>query len=155
MRLWRVSAHRGFDGEGARLFGGRWNHPGTRVVYAAATLALAVLEFLAHVDRDLPPADLIAHHVDVPDEARTETLDETKLPRDWRAYPSPPLLRDIGTRWAAAGSSLLLRVPSAVLGVEPELVVGERNYLINPAHAEFKRVRPRALRLPLDPRLWR
>lgn len=154
MRLWRVSEHP-FDGEGAKRFGGRWNRPGTRVIYAAATLALATLEFLVHVARDAAPAEVVAHYADVPDDVRIERLDDERLPEGWRRYPGPEELQDLGTRWVAAGSALLLAVPSTVLGVPPKLVAAERNYLVNPAHAEFVRVRTRAVRLSLDPRMWK
>lgn len=154
MRLWRVSEHP-FDGEGARRFGGRWNRPGTSVIYAAATLALATLEFLVHLDRDLVPAAVVAHHADVPDDVGIDRLEEGGLPQDWSRYPAPDQLQDIGTRWATAGSTLLLSVPSTVLGVSPQLVAAERNYLVNPAHPDFARVHARAVRLSLDPRMRR
>lgn len=155
MRLWRVSAHAKFDGEGARRFGGRWNRPGTSVIYAAATLALATLEFLVHVARDAAPAEVAAHYADIPDDVALDRLDDERLPDGWRRYPAPEELQDLGTQWVTAGSSLLLSVPTAVLGVPPQVVVAERNYLVNPAHADFARVRARAVRLSLDPRMWK
>lgn len=155
MRLWRVSTHPAFDGEGARRFGGRWNRPGTSVIYCAATLALAMLEFFIRVDRDLAPRELLAHYADVPDEVATERVDKDGLPRGWWAQPGPQHLQDLGSTWAASLSSLLLYVPSAVLGLAPRLVPGERNVVVNPAHPDFGRVRARSVRLRLDPQVWR
>jgi RES domain-containing protein len=68
MRVWRVTrrAHAAPDGEGARLYGGRWNLPNTAVVYASASLSLAVLEYLVHVDRDLAPSDLVSIAATIP-----------------------------------------------------------------------------------------
>ncbi len=134
--------------------GGRWNRPGTRVIYAASTLALATLEFLVHLRRDRAPSAVVAHHADVPGDAPIDTLSDDRLPADWSAYPAPDALRDVGTRWASSSSSLLLSVPSTVLRVSPGLVPAERNYLINPAHDQFRRVRVGSVRLRLDPRLW-
>jgi len=58
-----------FEGDGARLYGGRWNHPGAAVVYAAETVSLAVLEFFVHLDaRDSP--DLVVVGAEVPADAR-------------------------------------------------------------------------------------
>lgn len=154
MRLWRISAHAGFDGEGARRFGGRWSRPGTAVIYAAATLALAMLEFRMHLDRRRVSVGVFAHYTDVPDEAAVERIDEERLPSGWRSHPAPGALREIGTAWAASASSVLLAVPSAVLRVSPQLVPTERNYLLNPAHADFARIRVGSVKVQLDPRMW-
>lgn len=155
MRLWRVSRYGGFDGEGARRFGGRWHSAGTAVIYAAASLALAMLEFLVHADRRDPAQPVFAHYVDVPEGISVETVDQGSLPPDWRAHPGPLALREVGSRWASTRSSLLLSVPSAVLGVAPSLTASERNYLMNPAHSDFRHVRVRAVGLQVDPRMWR
>ncbi len=153
MRLWRLSTHGTFDGEGARRVGGRWNRPGTAVIYAAATCALATLEFLAHVDRGRVGRPVHAHFADVPDDAAIERVRDDELPAAWASFPAPDALGEIGTRWAASGSTLLLAVPSAVLGVSPSLVPEERNFLINPAHPDFARVRSRLVPIALDPRI--
>ena len=69
-RAWRLCrrryAARAFDGEGARLSGGRWNLPGVAVVYTSATVSLAALEMLVHVDVGDAPADLVAIPLDIP-----------------------------------------------------------------------------------------
>ena len=50
---WRIVktkyAAQAFDGEGARLYGGRWNSPGLRMVYNSENVALAALEILRHL----------------------------------------------------------------------------------------------------------
>lgn len=148
MRVWRL-AGRGrtaFDGEGARLYGGRWNHPGVAVVYTAESLALAVLELFVHLSpRDAP--GLVAIPADVPEQVRVERLDPRELPRDWRATPAPPALADLGTAWARGGASAVLAVPSAI-------VPRETNYLLNPAHPDFRRPRiGRPEPFSLDPRM--
>ena len=151
MRIWRICSrrHRRFDGEGARRYGGRWNHTGTSVVYTSGSLSLAALELFVHVDIDTAPGDLVAIQVDIPDTVTIETVKIESLPRDWRRYPAPEALKDIGTAWASKASTAILAVPSAVI---PE----ERNYLLNPAHRDFKRIRlhkPVAFRF--DPRMWK
>jgi len=54
MTAWRIVpeqwAATAFDGEGARLHGGRWNSPGKPAVYLADTRALAALEVLVHLN---------------------------------------------------------------------------------------------------------
>jgi len=136
VQVWRICSrrHQRFDGEGARLYGGRWNYAGTAVVYTSASLALAALELLVHIDVDLLP---------------NETVKAASLPRNWRRYPALESLKDIGTNWAARGSTAILAVPSAII---PE----EQNYLLNPAHRDFKQVRlRRSIPFHFDPRMWK
>ncbi len=152
MQIWRLCPRRrathAFDGEGARRYGGRWNYRGTRVVYASATLSLAVLELLVHVEPDTLPDDPVAFCIVIPDDIRIEHLETAQLPRDWRAYPASDATQAIGTRWVNDGKTALLSVPSAIVPLE-------RNYLINPSHPEFARLRiPKPEPLQLDPRLF-
>ena len=151
MRVWRICSkkHQRFDGEGARLYGGRWNHVGTSVVYTSGSLSLAALELFVHVDIDIAPDDLVAVQADVPNSLAMETIKIEGLPKNWRRYPAPEALQDIGTAWATKASTAILAVPAAVI---PE----ELNYLINPAHRDFKRIRiQKPLPFHFDPRMWK
>ena len=131
MIIWRLCrqqhAARPLDGEGARLYGGRWNLPGTALAYTAGTLALAALEVLVHVDHDLAPHDLVSIPIEIPSGIRIEEIALTQLPPNWRKNPAPERLQALGSGWADRATSALLRVPSAVI---PE----EHNYLVNPLH---------------------
>lgn len=147
---WRLcrAPFRALDGEGARLYGGRWNSPGRPVVYAAATLALAALEYLAHVDPEDAPGDLLALGLALPADAPVRTLDAAALPDDWR-LPGAAACVAAGDAWLAAGDALALRVPSAVV---PE----ETNLLLDPRHPAMARVREVVVRpFAYDPRLLR
>jgi RES domain-containing protein len=130
---WRIVKSRraasAFDGEGARLYGGRWNSPGTRVVYVAASVSLAVLEVLVHLGDSGVLSAYSLCEVEF-DDGLIERLDRSRLPDDWRSYPAPPELRRIGDAWVRGRSSAVLDVPSAV-------VERENNYLINPEHPDF------------------
>ncbi len=130
---WRLvksrHARAAFDGEGARLYGGRWNSPGTRVAYASDSIALAALEVLAHLQSTAVLQAYSLATIRFP-ESVVEMLDSASLPAAWRRFPSPPENQAIGDRWAAESRSLVLRVPSAI-------VPSAANYLINPAHARF------------------
>lgn len=136
MRLWRICKQRhtatAFSGEGARRVAGRWHHKGTPVVYTSMTLALAALETFVHVEADDLPDDLVAIPADLPDRLARRRIDPATLPDGWRSWPGPDALRDIGTGWVQAGTSVALRVPSAIID-EPE----EENVLLNPMHADF------------------
>ncbi len=115
------------------------------MVYASESLALAVLEYLVHVDPANVPDDLVAIAAEIPDAVATRKVDLKDLPANWRTYPAPDGLAQIGTAWADAGASAVLVVPSAVIPTE-------RNYLLCPRHPDFARIKigaPR--RFALDP----
>ena len=151
IRVWRISTEAwvssAFDGEGASKFGARWNSKGVRVVYTSESLALAALEMIVHVN----PSDLVARFIaiaaDIPDDLPRTVLRPEELPKHWRDYPAPQELQRRGDEWARGASTAVLEVPSAVIPVE-------RNFVLNPAHADFARL---TLAPPLpfefDPRL--
>jgi RES domain-containing protein len=151
MRVWRLCrrAHAAPDGEGARRHGGRWNRPGTSIIYASASAALAGLEYLVHLDPEDAPSDLVLIPADVPSCLAIKELRAEKLPAGWRSLPASEALAQIGSEWARSLASAVLSVPSAVIPVE-------RNYLLNPAHRDFRRVTFGPARsFSFDPRLWR
>ena len=153
MRLWRLvktrHASTAFDGEGARLHGGRWNSPGTRVAYASSNSALAVLEVLVHMTGGggiLPGYSLIT--ATIPD-TLVEDVPAADIPLGWDSSPVPPWVQAIGDAWVRSGRSLALRVPSAV-------VEGSYNILINPEHQGFARFAiESSAPFVFDPRLLR
>ena len=150
-RVWRISQarRRAFDGEGARLRGGRWNHPGTPIVYISSSLALAALETLVHLVRFLPLRHLVAVSADIPESVSIVAMRARGLPGGWRASSPPASVADIGTRWAEARESAVLAVPSVII---PQ----ELNYLLNPLHPHFKHIRiGRPEPFYFDPRFWR
>jgi len=133
---WRITkrkhAKTAFSGSGARKYGGRWNSPGTAIVYTAETQSLAALEMMVHIEN----SDLLQAYVLIGitiNEALIERLDQSQLPRNWRSAVPSMSLRAIGDKWAADQTSVALRVPSA-------LVPAENNFLLNPAHADFQKL---------------
>jgi RES domain-containing protein len=135
--VWRIVKARlaatAFDGEGSRVEGGRWNSPGTPVVYTSQSAALAALELLVHLGR----SSILAAYVLIPctlDEALVSRLDRARLPKNWRSYPAPPGLQLIGDEWVKGGASAVLEIPSAVIETDS-------NYLLNPHHADFHAIR--------------
>jgi len=135
--VWRIVKARhaatAFDGESARLEGGRWNSPGTSVVYTSGSAALAALELLVHLGQ----AAILSAYVLIActfDEALVSPLDRKRLPINWRSYPVPPELQLIGDEWVKAGTSAVLKVPSAIIATDA-------NYLLNPRHPDFQSIR--------------
>jgi RES domain-containing protein len=151
-RGWRIIkrkfADHAFDGEGSRLYGSRWTSPGHRVVFAAETLSLAVLEMLVHLQSAVPLADYVTFTVLYPERLVEEPATAT-LPDNWRDHPAPPAVRYLGDAWVRRGSSALLRVPSAII---PQ----EQNIVINPAHRNFAQLLIEVpVPLDIDPRVLR
>ncbi|HRD35263.1 MAG TPA: RES domain-containing protein [Rhodocyclaceae bacterium] len=146
-RAWRITTERfadtAFSGEGARLFGGRWNPKGSAMIYTAESRALALLEML--VQDDPLRARYVLIPAAIPDALDITTYPDRDLPPDWRSLSSRDALQAIGRAWLHARTSAVLAVPSAVLPAE-------RNYLINPAHRDFPMIQlgePEPLELDL------
>ena len=134
MQAWRLFPARfrqtAFTGVGGLYAARRWNHLGTAMVYCATSPALAALEFFVNLEPNEAPDDLLLAVAAVPDDL-VEQLDLDLLPVDWRELNSLAC-RDLGSGWAASGRSAALKVPSAV-------VDGDWNVLLNPRHAEFNK----------------
>jgi RES domain-containing protein len=118
-------------GAGARQYGGRWNSPGTSMVYAAQSLSLAVLEVLVHLEAE----GVLARYwvylpLDIADGDVLSVEDYAGVPDDFATWPAPASTRRIGDRWAVQAASVALLVPSAI-------TPGERDVLLNPAHPDF------------------
>jgi RES domain-containing protein len=133
---WRLVKERfarsAFDGEGARLHGGRWNSPGTRMAYASESVALATLEVLVHLQMSAVLPSYALATIRFPEDL-VEVLEPALLPANWRQFPSPPELQAIGDQWIKEPRSAILQVPSAI-------IPSASNFLLNPAHPEFAQV---------------
>jgi RES domain-containing protein len=123
-----------FDGEGSYLFGGRWSSPGTRVVYTAEHLSLAMLEYLAHLDPNRLPDDLVLAQAEIPDGVRRVRVRTKDLPAARSQYPAPAERGGFGDRFVLGAKTAVLIVPSA-------LAPAENNWLLNPSHRDFKSIR--------------
>jgi RES domain-containing protein len=135
IRAWRIVSRNhvatAFDGEAAKNAGGRWNSPGSAVVYAAPTLPFAALELLVHLPRESILAKFVSIPVDF-DEGLITRLTRS-LPPDWRDYPAPFSTMTIGDEWLRSKASPVLCVPSVI-------IPNESNFLVDPAHADFAKL---------------
>ena len=136
-----------FDGEGARLYGGRWNSPGRACVYVASSESLALLEIMVHLESyrlldayallrlTLPTVSILSVGVE-------------DLPDNWQEAPAPSETAELGDGWLTSGQSLALALPSVV-------APREFNYMLNPGHPLFDPIVAAAEPLPFkpDPRL--
>jgi RES domain-containing protein len=120
------------NSEGASRFGGRWNNPGTPVIYASATRSLAALEVIVH--NGAIPADYRIVIIELPDDLAIENVELKSLPDGWPDGESEPDTATSGTEWASSLRTAVLRVPSAAIRAE-------HNYIVNPLHPDFKTIR--------------
>jgi len=150
--LWRLTkrsyAASAFSGEGARLYGGRFNPPGTPVVYTSESLALAVVETLTTLPSYQDLEQYLYVRVDVPDaENHVHTLSPDDFPDGWDQRPPGPPSQRPGKAWVEAQETLACAVPSVV-------IPHSWNVLLNPAHpamGDLKIHEPEAF--PVDDRL--
>ena len=136
MLLYRIGKCRFIDdtsGQGAALYGGRWNSVGTNLLYTATSAALAMLEALVNLPnlKIQDPYCLLV--MEVPENSITE-ISIKDLPAEWNTLPAPQMLQYLGDDFCKEGRYLLLKVPSAVLRMD-------NNYLINPVHKDFKKIK--------------
>jgi RES domain-containing protein len=91
---------------------------------------LSALEYLVHLDIDLVPDELVSVKIHIADATRVRIIEIGALPKNWRVYPAPRELADLGDAWHEDGEEPLLAVPSAA-------IPHERNLLINPSQRDF------------------
>lgn len=148
---WRIvlddQAATAFDGEGPRLFGGRWNSIGVPMVYASAHQSLAALEVRVHIDKTKMRRFYKCFAFQF-DEQLMEVFRVGGLPKDWMQEPPPSSLQQFGDDWVQSQASVILAVPSVV-------VPKELNYLINPRHPDFAKIKIKPpTDFAFDPRLF-
>ncbi len=132
-----------FSGEGSCLYGGRWNSLGVRVVYTSGSLSLALHEWRVHLTQwPTPPVMVIEIEF-----AASRVWSPARLPAEWSRMPYPKTTAAVGDNWIRSSRSAVMRLPSAI-------VPDEFNYLVNPAHPDFPRIRIGKARLfEVDTRL--
>lgn len=131
--LRKAYARAPFDGQGAYLYGGRWSSAGVRLAYTSEHQSLAMLEYFVHLDVADAAGDLVLAMAEISDNVSRERVEAEKLPSKWRDFPAPPELAEIGDDFVRRGENCVLVVPSA-------LAPHDNNWLINPAHGEFRKV---------------
>ena len=131
-RIGKTRHAKDLTGEGARLFGGLWNHKLTACLYTAESRALAVLEYTVNVGIEDIPRSLSITTLDIPVDSIRE-VKIAELPGDWAVSPAPVSAKDFGIVLLQSAAHLVIKIPSAV-------IPAEFNYLINPAHKDISKV---------------
>jgi RES domain-containing protein len=148
-RLCRKAHANDLSGRGAELNGGRWNGKGTAMVYTSASRALCLVEIMVHVPAGIIPKDYYLVSISIPDNTHIIAIDPKDLPDNWSKNPVPASTQKMGNAFIARQEALVLKVPSAI-------VKDEWNYLINPSHKDFKKVKITSIELfSFDTRLFK
>jgi len=147
---WRIvrasRANTAFTGEGPWRYGGRWNSPGARVVYVSEHQSTAAFEIFIHRVPFILAEKYKAFHLEWSD-GLTEIFPIKDLPANWRISPPPAETKEIGDHWVKEARSAVLALPSAI---SPD----DTNFLLNPEHPHFKRIRIHSpIDYDFDPRL--
>lgn len=133
-RLSREKYKKDLSGKGAEIAGGRWNSKGIAILYTGQNRALCTTEIAVHIPFGIVPVDYCMITIEIPDDSNIEKVDINDLPKKWREFPYDKLTKFIGDHFIQRNESIALKVPSAV-------VQGEYNYLINPRHIDFDKVK--------------
>ena len=119
------------SGEGAKLKGGRWNSAGLPVVYTSTTISLSLLELLIYNATYEELQNNYLMKIEVPG-ITEDKLTPINLKKQWQKDIG--YSRFIGDSFLSTRKNILLRVPSAII---PD----EYNILINPLHPDFKKIK--------------
>ena len=112
----------------------RWNPEGKKMIYTAASISLACLENVVHRSGEGLSSSFNILFIEIPDEVAVKEILLSSLPANWKDFENYRHTQDLGNRWLNSLESALLKVPSAI-------VQQENNYLINPVHPYFKKIR--------------
>lgn len=121
------------SGTGAERVGGRWNGRGLAMLYTSSSRALCVTEIAVHMPLGIVPNDYAMVTIELPKTTLFE-IKQTDLPKNWNSFPHSHHTQLIGDKFIRDGKHLTMKVPSAA-------VQGEFNYLVNPRHKDFSKVK--------------
>jgi len=132
-RLTKAKYKNQLSGIGAELNGGRWNNKGIRIIYTSESRALCTSEIAVHTPLGIIPSNYFLQTINIP-KCRIIKIEVNQLEKKWNRFPHVKSTKTIGDQFVIRNKFLLLKVPSAV-------IQDEYNYLINPFHDKFKRVK--------------
>jgi RES domain-containing protein len=151
MKVFRLSRRKfslELNGKGAAKFGNRWNSKGVEVLYTAESRALAMAEVAVHLTVATLPKDYMMMTIEIPNSVAIEELKLSELKDGWNNFPHIKDTQKIGDLFIDNNNTCILKVPSAV-------VKGDFNYLINPYHADFRKIKIEDVsEFPFDKRMF-
>lgn len=152
MRVYRLSRRRfssELSGKDAAKFGNRWNSKGIEIIYSAESRALAMAEVVVHLTVATLPKDYVMMEIEIPNSVAIEELKLSELNDGWNNFPHIKDTQKIGDQFIENNKTCILKAPSAV-------VKGDFNYLINPYHSDFKKIKIKEVsNFPFDKRMFK
>ena len=134
MKVYRLStiayAH-DLSGEGSAIYGGRWNPVGMKALYTSQSVSLCILEILARTQLHIHPPGYQLISIEFP-ETSTSIIKTADLKAGWKQHIE--YTQWIGEEFLRSNKSLVLQVPSAI-------VERENNFLLNPLHKNYGKVK--------------
>lgn len=134
MFVYRITLARFADTLKASGRAARWNANDINMIYTASSQALACLENVVHRNQLGLSSNFKVMTIDIPDDLVIEVIDRKRLPKDWKDYSNLILTQQIGNEWIKSLRTAVLKIPSSIIDLE-------NNYLINPAHPDFKKIK--------------
>jgi RES domain-containing protein len=133
-RLSKTKYSSDLSGKGAEKAGGRWNSKGNALLYTSQSRALCTTEIAVHTPLGIIPSDHSIISIHIPDNIQMLEIAPIDLSRDWKSYPHPHSTQSLGDKFLLENKFLVMKAPSAI-------VQGEFNYLINPGHPGFSKIK--------------
>lgn len=112
----------------------RWNSKDIKMIYTASSRALACLENVVHLSSLGLQTQFETMVIEIPDDLRITTISQQDLPTLWHLFEQYPSTQALGDDWIARSETPVLKVSSAI-------VAEESNYLLNPLHRDFKKIK--------------
>lgn len=148
-RLSRKQFASNLSGKGASIKGARWNSIGVELIYTSANRSLAMAEVIVHFSLSTLPSGFVMLTIFIPDNITMQELGIKHLPLNWNNFPHPSATQKIGDKFVNESKFCVLKIPSVV-------TKGDYNFLINPHHKDFKKIKILSVEdFPFDQRIFK
>lgn len=147
MEVYRITLNKWANTLHPSGYAGRWNSNGVFVLYTSSSIALASLENIVHRSGEGLNRNFQSIEIHVPNDLIIEEIKLESLPMNWYEFKNYGITQVLGDQWINRCTSPILKVPSAI-------IKKEANFLINPAHLDFSKIRISTIEdFDFDPRL--
>ncbi len=147
MIVYRITLEKWADKLQASSYPARWNSKGVFVIYSSSSRSLACLEIVVHRGGEGLHNLFKVMTIEIPDDIESEKINLSSLRKNWQDFTNFPYTQSLGDTWAGRNSSAVLQVPSVI-------IPGEFNFVLNPGHPDFNKIKLISIEdFIFDPRL--